>query len=662
MSQPETEKVRGMQSGYVLDNRYEIVSLVGSGGMGVVYKVRQTHFDKFFALKTLLSRNLSSQALVRFQQEAKAVSNLNHAGLIKLYDFGLTDEGTPFMVMDFVEGGSLADAIKQAGQLPLERVLRIFVDASDALAHAHQRGIIHRDLKPSNILLEKSEQFEELVKIVDFGVAKMLENEGDNGLTLTRTGEFLGSPLYMSPEQCSGKPADQRSDVYSLGCSMFEALTGGPPFQGDSALAILLKHQNETAPALAEVSLGKSFPKDLEDVIGKALSKDANARYQSAREFCSALFNIEGADYGIPPRAQARLSPRRKEKRKPIIVPLPVMMLLTLSAILFSSLATTIYLRFASRRPDAQNVPAGPLEPNRINTAFFEDRKPTQIHSDKTEKIGNERTIHFPDKFSLGGLSIMRAPYSAKPIGQAIGACRIPVDCKLSLRPSWIVCEDPTLFDRFAPDDFYEINFQNVPPLDDHVLSYIAKLKGLHALNLTSTNITDEGLKYLLDMPNLDELYLSSTSITGEGIASLSKLKSLKILALNNLKLDESVFDYLSSGPRLKFLELRQVDLGNEDLQYLTNLKSLTVLRVQDNEKITDEGLKYLAKLPGLVNLDLRGCKITPAALRYLKLMPKLAGITLTDNMFAPAELARVKRELPKVAITLVPRVKVIEP
>ncbi len=187
--------------------------------------------------------------------------------------------------MDLVDGETLADVLKRRGRLPLEQVLRIFIQVGFAISYAHDNGVIHRDIKPSNIMLEKKiakGTGEASVKLVDFGIAKLTGQDEFNQQTLTKTGEIFGSPLYMSAEQCMGTGVDMRSDLYSLGCVIYEALTGAPPIVGENALSTMIKHQSDQPISLKEASLGIEFPDQIEAIVAKLLRKDPASRYQSA--------------------------------------------------------------------------------------------------------------------------------------------------------------------------------------------------------------------------------------------------------------------------------------------------------------------------------------------------------------------------------------------
>jgi serine/threonine protein kinase len=241
-----------------LSKTYDFFGQIGSGGMGVIYKARHAMLKKDVAIKILhLVNEINVQ---RFQREAQAAYNLRHENVVAVHEFGMTEEGQPYMVMEFIEGKTLSTIIDERGALPLELCINIFKQVCAGIAHAHAKGVLHRDIKPSNVMLTNPESWSPQVRIVDFGIAKVLDADEPNSGKLTRTGDFLGSPLYMSPEQCLGKDMDLRSDIYSIGCIMYEALTGKPPLSGETPMETLLKQMNEKAPSLMEGSGGISYP------------------------------------------------------------------------------------------------------------------------------------------------------------------------------------------------------------------------------------------------------------------------------------------------------------------------------------------------------------------------------------------------------------------
>lgn len=279
--------------GTVLSERYQIESLLGSGGMGTVYKAQHLMLHRPVAVK-MLQIHLGDDAherINRFIQEGRVISSFSHPNIITAYDFGV-DQGKVFLVMEYVEGASFLDVLTENKRIPWRRAVEIFIQMCDALAYAHAREIIHRDIKPSNVMLTRDDRGRDLVKIVDFGVAKVLNAGPQSHAPKTRTGVVFGSPPYMSPEQCTGHAPDFRSDIYSLGCVMYEALTGRMPINGENSLEILHKQVISIPLEFHELSPAVDVPSGLEKIVFKALEKDVENRYQTMRELKADLTNL----------------------------------------------------------------------------------------------------------------------------------------------------------------------------------------------------------------------------------------------------------------------------------------------------------------------------------------------------------------------------------
>lgn len=288
--------------GHVLDGKYEITRVVGHGGMSVVYEAKHLLMNKVIALKLMHSHLIHSEkAVCRFQKEAHAVAKLDHAGVIRIYDFGVASNGSPFIAMEFLHGKPLSESIKVNGRLEEDKAIYVFQNIAEALEHAHGHGVIHRDLKPSNIVLTSTENSKAPPKptVVDFGIAKMTGEDGEDQLSMTATGEVFGSPLYMSPEQCAGREMDQRSDIYSFGCLMYEAVTGKTPFEEKSAMALFHRHQKNEAPKFSTLADRPDVSAELEGIILKCLEKHPLDRYQSMAELAKALQSL-GARQSVP--------------------------------------------------------------------------------------------------------------------------------------------------------------------------------------------------------------------------------------------------------------------------------------------------------------------------------------------------------------------------
>lgn len=274
--------------GTTLD-KYEINEIVGVGGMGTVYKARHILMDRIVALKVLRRELVHDKAMMaRFQLEAKAVSRLKHPNVLAVHDFGVTPDQVPYLVMDLLDGITIADILETEGPLAPGRAINIFIQVCEALGHAHSKGVIHRDIKPGNIVISKDNSGADFALVVDFGIAKVFE-EGKDVNKLTATGHIFGSPSFMSPEQCMGGNIDQRTDVYSLGCVIYEAVTGVSALCGDSLLETLFKHVNETPRPFSEANRSVAQVPELEAIVFTALSKKASDRFQSMAEMADAL-------------------------------------------------------------------------------------------------------------------------------------------------------------------------------------------------------------------------------------------------------------------------------------------------------------------------------------------------------------------------------------
>lgn len=288
------ESRKDLKIGSIFADRYEILCVLGIGTSGTVYKAKHHPTSKMVAIKLMHFEHIADIDLLRrFRQEAAAVSSLNHENIINVIDFGLSPEGQAFMVMDYFEGTSLEELICQYGGLESQKAVEVFKQICSGLGHAHDNGIIHRDLKPDNILVENFESGSPLVRIVDFGTAKLVAPEAQ-GPGLTSPGQTFGSPTYMSPEQCRGLELASSSDVYSMGILMYESLVGQPPFAADDIIKVMYKQVNEECPSLsvAAKEAGKTIDNRLHAIVMKALRKNKYERYQSMHELGDDLSSI----------------------------------------------------------------------------------------------------------------------------------------------------------------------------------------------------------------------------------------------------------------------------------------------------------------------------------------------------------------------------------
>jgi serine/threonine-protein kinase len=269
--------------------------------MGSVYKAEQPSMNRMVAIKILHPKLTNRQDLAsRFRREARAMAQLTHPNTVKVFTYGELEDGSLYIVMEFLEGRNLNRAVKRDGPIPLERAVSILIQVCGALQEAHSMGIIHRDLKPENIFLCKQMGMDEYPKVLDFGLAKVTEQQMRPGsVNLTQEGMVFGTPEFMSPEQAQGKTLTGASDQYSLAVILYEALTGKLPFDAKSPMEFIQKHVVTPPIRVSERVTGIAFPAGLDDVIARALSKQPSARYQSAIEFAAALRPFAGGGAAI---------------------------------------------------------------------------------------------------------------------------------------------------------------------------------------------------------------------------------------------------------------------------------------------------------------------------------------------------------------------------
>jgi serine/threonine-protein kinase len=278
----------------LVDGKYRLERLLAKGGMGAVYAGTHVELERPVAVKLLLPAFVvDPEALERFRREARTAARVSHPNLAELYDYGSFSEGGAYIVMEFIDGRTLREHMRDEGQFPFAEAVSVARQVAEGADAAHRAGIVHRDLKPSNIILKPDDQgvARWQAKIVDFGIAKFMEQAQVGESSITAAGSLVGTPRYMSPEQCLGEEIDERSDIYSLGIILYEMLAGQPPFDAPSETAIALKHTQEPPPSIQYFR--PQIPASLAHLVMSSLQKDPALRPQTAAEFASSLLEIE---------------------------------------------------------------------------------------------------------------------------------------------------------------------------------------------------------------------------------------------------------------------------------------------------------------------------------------------------------------------------------
>ncbi len=287
-----TDEVSKVEVGDLIDNRYRLTGTLGEGGMGQVFKAEHVGIKREVAIKLLHSEFRDDQATnERILREAFATGRLDHPNCVAILDSGTMEDGATYLVMEFLKGRSLGEELDIRGTMPVPEVLEIARQVLQGLAHAHSVGVVHRDLKPDNIFLVKQDGEELIVKILDFGIAKLLGDavEESGGADLTKAGMAIGSPTYMSPEQATGEPLDGRSDLYSLSLVLFEMLTGEPPFYEEDNKVLSLQRRLREEPPVMRAPSGATMPAGVELMVRAGLTRDTAERTESAEDYLSQV-------------------------------------------------------------------------------------------------------------------------------------------------------------------------------------------------------------------------------------------------------------------------------------------------------------------------------------------------------------------------------------
>lgn len=527
--------------------KYEFLGVVGTGGMAVIFKARQALLNRMVAIKMLQPHVLSPEAYQQFQIESKAASILSHPYIVSIHDTGVSEFGQPYMIMDYVEGMNLGQVIARDGPMNKARFMRIFTQVAEALEHAHSRGVVHRDIKASNIMLLINEFGLEEVRLMDFGIAR-IANDTAAGAEPRRAAsrEVVGSPPYMSPEQALGKVMDLRSDLYSLGCVMYEALTGNPPFIGNTHLDTMYLHINEKPAPLQPISAACVEDPQIETIVLHLLEKKPTDRYQSAQQLIADLNGIGNAGDDIErTRALHRLTAERpvvkpsKPRQKKTARRWPSMTQIAVAIGVQTLIAIGAYVVYQIRLQRKFDPIAKPINTEGVK---FE-------HLDETAQKKLAKEVD-------GGLETDVAEIASKNFIADMVRMKRPIFMK------------GLLAHGIAPED--------MDPLLN--ASYLKEL------DLTDLQMTTEHLKRLRNL-TLDSLILDDNPI--DDIDPIKNMKTLTQLSLTKTNVATDGAKVIHNFTNLKSLGLGKTPITDKDLPYLYNLQKLNRIQIYDCPNLT---------------------------------------------------------------------------
>jgi len=600
----------------ILDSKFQILNLLGQGGMGAVYRARHLNLDKDIALKTFKTRNTSVQAIERFNREVRAVAKLDHPNIIQVFDSGITEQNQPYYTMELLHGDALDEKLKSVGCLDVDEALAVFLQVADGLRSAHNNGIVHRDLKPANIFLAKQTGGKTVAKLVDFGIAKLADGSVSNQFA-TAAGTVFGSPLYMSPEQSRGLEVDKRSDIYSFGCTMYEALVGRPPHIGANAFETMILHQTATPLRISEVAPLQNFPPMLEAIVSRLLSKDPDHRPQSFDEIIITLKRLRKmthTDNASPVSADIRRkvpfraeTPNLADQGKSTLSRIsggatteiydphasseienarkaPLWLIPTVAFVIAAGAAGAGIWYFhsfdkvakpASRTPDDSLKPIIEMTTKKQNNA-----------ARSVTKDADEAMMESGFKNSVAVQISPAMPYNLQR-GQAVVET---YDCYIS------------------PENIAELQRSHVRKLgmvrcifNNKALGQLANV-GIQTMNMGLSNLDDSGAEELSKFRVLMILNIDGTKITDKASKSLAKIQTLHTLDISRNGITDATLDTISVLPNLSDVVMHNTSVTPDGVTKLCRqCKTVKRVHLGGCRFITDDDIKKLkASFPDL--------------------------------------------------------------
>jgi serine/threonine protein kinase len=701
----------------IVDQKYKILALLGKGGMGAVYRTRHLMLEKDVALKTFRSATLTEEARLRFQREAQAIAKLSHINVVQVFDFGLFEDGVPYYTMEFLLGEPLADKIKKQGPMSIDQTVELFVQTCHGLSAAHNKGIVHRDLKPANLFIESTLSPRgklDTIKIVDFGIAS-LTDQSIEGQKLTTLGAIFGSPLYMSPEHSIGQQVTHQSDIYSLGCTLFEALTGKPPFHGATALDTIMMHHNEDIPSLKQALSERDYPPALERMVAKMLAKTPQARQSNIDQVAEELSQVRKGQtifsgQSVPQNhhagersAQSPTDPNATDlsetdpslqsdatvpERKPSLA-----LALTLTAALLAAGAggffyfnnrtqfkrtTQSSVSMVSQATDTKQE-GDPFSPYK-EAALFADT--TDGVSSKTSLMSDQTTspsitdgvppqverptstiksgpdgrkylvLKFPGDASFG---IFKDPTFVDGKLEAKDTVTWPISTKPKFEPSIRFLQHPENLEIFGPDSLFGLNLIACPreQKESGVLHQINRLTGLKELNFSESDIVNGDITDLNKLINLQFLFLDNTNMNGKTLAKLSRLRQLNYLRYCRSQGVSELLAALKGSKCITDLYLTGDYLTASDFKLIATLTELKMLQLKQT-RMTDADLQALTALTKLKYLACDKTKLTALALEPLKTMRSngLEQVDMRGLNLSEADARKIRAIIPQARVT----------
>lgn len=636
----------------IVGESYRIKSLIGEGGMGNVFRAEHLIIHKEYALKMLAPDQITQDNWNRFQAEGKAIAKLNHPNIVKIYNMGVDQTGFPYYVMDLLDGVSLHELIHANKTPDYADLLLIFVQMASALSYAHSKGIIHRDIKPSNIMIlneDKTDTSSASLKamLVDFGIAKLVALDKKEAQKLTQTGNIFGTPFYMSPEQCMGSQLDGRSDIYSFGCTLFEALTGRPPLVGKSATETVMMHISQKAPTLQSVS-GIAYGAEMEAFMAKLLQKDRDHRHQTMERVELDLKRLlQNKPVSSTARAvgfkETQIDVGQRDSalsRKLTTILVSIVAVLAIGAVCGlavlnhkdttqnEKMAKTAGDTLSKDQPNPLSEPG--LDPNlTIKEPSEEEKKRVAEFLDSGRRIssdraGGMRTMHFPH-FVCGTLRWPPAFNTQQSAEEEIltsaaanGDAKIPdkkqVMLLLDRVKNNLIWTQPKVLKAFGDNEleglkltapsvsgkiFLSEDLDKLTKMTDELLVNAQDWKKLYFVELYGIATAEKGIKAMGKMSGLTHFTMFAEGYDARNLAAKPFLRNLQFLKICGFTNIDDLLKSMRGNQNIEQIMLHKVSVDKGSIAALRDCKHLVFLEFK-KVNVDREFLEELNKIPRL--------------------------------------------------------------
>lgn len=678
MTDPENRPANNLyKPGDVVGETYVLTSVLAKGGMGVVFKARHLQLERVYALKLLTPMQSSSANWRRFELEAKTLAKLEHKNVVQIFNMGVDARGCPYYVMELLQGQSMAEALERGAPLTVPQFLQSFLDVCSALKLAHSKGIVHRDIKPSNLILVDSNSPVKLTKVVDFGIARLLGVEGQSVQSLTAPGEIFGSPLYMSPEQTLGLPVTSASDIYSLGCTMYEAFTGSPPFKGQTALATMMMHQTDAMPEISRQDCTSREFEVIDQILAKCMEKQASDRFETVGDIIDLLENLLRNPSAIECKGSAtsnNASPSPKLINKFASndnlldstggqTTGPVSRgdrntVYAIAAALSIGLGTMAVLYFILTQQNQSKVvvPSNSdltrhITGDRALPAVDTMLKPTEPFANETKPVSwlvsrggrTWREFEFPTGEPVGFICLNGTKKVA-----ASGHIQCRHAHSVSFDASDVLANVPKFYDRFDDRALGSLLVKDskTPP----AISTLARWKNLSFFAVEHCLLSDSYLRGLSRLKHLESLSLLHCDVSAQPLIASGVLFRIKSLQLVDVRESAKILKAIENRENIRSLSIRRVNMNEQELASIATLSRLEDLDLRTT-RLPASAMATVARLPNMRWLHLSEATFDASTLTSLVKCKKLESITLDKNVLSAEQKLQLKAALPSLAI-----------